>query len=56
MADLNASPGFLDVKRPLLPPVVIVFAAVEGGKMLVHKKEQVAAVIHNVVSWTMQVI
>lgn len=54
MADLVAS-AFLEVERPLLPPVTIVFAAVEGGKGLVHKNERVAAIIHNVLSRVMQV-
>lgn len=54
-ADLCTAAAFLDVERPLLPPVTMVFAAVEGGKVLVRKKERVAAIIHNIISRTMQV-
>lgn len=44
-----------DVERPLLPSVTMVFAAVDGGINLVRKREQVAKVVHRVVTRLMQV-
>lgn len=47
MADLSLS---ATTERQLLPPITMVFAAVEDGKKLVHKKEQQAMTIHNILS------
>lgn len=55
MADLSPAAAFLDVERPLLPPITMVFVAVEGGKVLVRKRERLAAMVHSIISGTLQV-
>lgn len=52
MADLSHSAA---VERQILPPVTMVFAAVEDGKALVRKDERKAAVIHSILGQLMQV-
>eukprot|EP00878_Enallax_costatus_P033120 GHUV01036507.1.p1 GENE.GHUV01036507.1~~GHUV01036507.1.p1 ORF type:complete len:715 (+),score=212.45 GHUV01036507.1:3-2147(+) len=41
---------------PLLPATTTVFAAVEGGKVLVHKRPEAARVIHNALSRIIHVL
>eukprot|EP00775_Hariotina_reticulata_P004431 gene4431-4686_t len=50
------SPFTLEPGRLLLPPVTMVFAAVEGGKDLVRRKEHVAQHVHCALRWMMQVL
>eukprot|EP00775_Hariotina_reticulata_P005596 gene5596-5834_t len=51
---VHAAASLFDVERPLLPPVTMVFAAVDGGINLVRKKKQVAKVVHMSVTRLMQ--
>eukprot|EP00775_Hariotina_reticulata_P005600 gene5600-5838_t len=53
-AGCGATAKLLDVA--LLPPVTMVFAAVDGGVNLVRKREQVAKVVHRVVTRLMQAV
>eukprot|EP00775_Hariotina_reticulata_P013223 gene13223-13354_t len=56
-ASLIPEESGIGIKRPLqLPPVTIVFAAVQGGKQLVQRKERAAAVVHQALSKVMQVV
>jgi len=54
MADLQ-QPEQIQVECPLLPPVTMVFATVQGGKDLVRKKQPVAQLVHSVMQKVMQV-
>lgn len=55
MADLSsAATAFLDIQRPLLPPVTMVFAAVDEARLL-RKKEAVARTVFNAMGKVLQV-
>eukprot|EP00775_Hariotina_reticulata_P010840 gene10840-10996_t len=54
-ADLGMLP-LLEVERPLLAPVTVVFAAVDKGKLLVQTKQDVAAVVHRTLAKLMQAL
>eukprot|EP00775_Hariotina_reticulata_P005277 gene5277-5512_t len=55
-AGFHSGTAMVDVERPLLGPVTMVFAAVHGGKSLVRKKEQAAHVVHNTLQRIMQAV
>lgn len=55
VADLSSPAKFLAVDRRPLPPVTLVFAAVESGKQLMRKKDQQAVMVHNILIRVMQV-
>eukprot|EP00775_Hariotina_reticulata_P011160 gene11160-11310_t len=55
LADITTE-SLSGIERPLLAPVTVVFAAVEGGGVLVHRKQEAARAIDNALGKIMQML
>ncbi|WIA12661.1 hypothetical protein OEZ85_006309 [Tetradesmus obliquus] len=55
VADLSSQQQSPELERPPLPPVTMVFAAVEGGRALLRRRQDAGLLVHAVIGRLMQV-